>query len=44
MPATKVSEILAHAICPDVVFEDNYEPFLTARSQMLVDAANGLMA
>lgn len=44
MPATKVSEILSHAICPDVVFEDDYESFLTARSQMLVDAANSLMA
>jgi len=43
MPDGQVGEILMHAICPESLFDDDFESFLDARSQMLVEAADALM-
>jgi hypothetical protein len=38
-----VSEILWRAICPDVLFDDDYDSFVYQRAEMLARAAEGLM-
>ncbi len=44
MPSAKVDDILAHAVCPPSLFDDDFNTFLDERADMLVSAANGLMA
>lgn len=43
MPSAKVDEILEHALCPELVFGDDFEPFIRSRAELLVEAANRLM-
>lgn len=43
MPAD-IAGILAHAFCPDSLFDDNYEKFVDERSQLLVAKAINLMS
>lgn len=40
--AANVEEIIAAAICPFSLFDDNYEAFLNARTKLLMDKANNL--
>lgn len=40
----KIADILAHAICPDSLFNDDYSAFLSDRAAMLADAATALLA
>ncbi|KZE42903.1 GmrSD restriction endonuclease domain-containing protein [Microbacterium sp. T32] len=42
MPAKSLDKILASALCPLSVFDDDYEAFLIARGDLLVDAAKTL--
>ncbi|MGH9515508.1 MAG: GmrSD restriction endonuclease domain-containing protein [Terriglobales bacterium] len=42
--AKNVDEILASALCPEQLFDDEYEPFLLLRSSVLTKKANELCA
>lgn len=44
MPSSATSQILAHALCPESLFMDDYETFLKERSRLLVDSADALMS
>ena len=43
MPAAKARLILDRCLCPESLFEDHYEDFISERSARLVDAARALM-
>ena len=42
MPEDSIDEILTGAICPTVIFDDDYDTFLTARIDLLVSRARAL--
>jgi hypothetical protein len=44
MPTDHIPQILSAALTPNALFDDDYEPFITARSQVLVEAANNLIS
>ena len=39
-----IDEILASALCPQELFDDEYEPFLILRSSLLTEKASELCA
>ena len=41
--ASNVEEILEHALCPQVLFSDDFEEFIESRASMLVNAATQLL-
>lgn len=43
MPAAKLRIILDRSLCPEVLFEDNYDDFIAARVDRLLEAARSLM-
>ncbi|MBG6191668.1 hypothetical protein IWX64_002635 [Arthrobacter sp. CAN_A212] len=43
MPETKIPAILAAALCPNSLFDDDYDSFISARAQVLAAKANSLV-
>jgi hypothetical protein len=43
LPAAKIRLILDRSLCPEQLFNDNYEEFIALRSVRLVEAARALM-
>jgi hypothetical protein len=42
IPTSRVSAILARAVCPEVLFSDDYTTFIDARAKMLTESAKRL--
>jgi hypothetical protein len=43
IPAAKLRLVLDRALCPEELFDDDYDKFVSARSARLVEAARGLI-
>jgi hypothetical protein len=43
MPADAIDDILASAVCPNSLFDDDYDAFISARAKALVEYAKSLM-
>ncbi|MGQ4569800.1 hypothetical protein ACUH91_08095 [Dermabacteraceae bacterium P9123] len=43
MRGDKISEILTHAMCPEELFEDDFESFRERRAELLKERADALM-